>query len=372
MLLMPHISKYFVENFRNIGSLDVEPAPGLNAIIGGNGAGKTGFLESLSVLAHGKSFRTHKYASLIRESKQGFTLFATSDMDDGRSGVPVGVQRVRNGNFSIKLDGRKISSSSELARELPLIVINSSSFKLLEGSPRERRGFFDWLVFHVKHDFSSLWRQVTRCYKQRNSLLKRDKIRYSDLEPWDIEIARLCAIIDALRADCFSILLDELRRLLEGLGEQYSFLEDIDMKLKSGWREGDADYLAQLRDNFTRDAAYGYSALGPQKADLVIRSGRLPVDEFLSRGQLKLLICALYITEAKILIREAKKTPIFAIDDLPAELDEVNQRQLGVWLRELDAQVFVTGIEEGFLPNIQPAHHTKVFHVKHGVFEERV
>ncbi len=45
-----------VENLRNIERLNIEFAPGLNLIEGGNGAGKTSILEAAYLLSHGSQF----------------------------------------------------------------------------------------------------------------------------------------------------------------------------------------------------------------------------------------------------------------------------------------------------------------------------
>jgi len=375
---MPRLSKFSVQDLRNLGSVDIKPGPILNVIIGPNGAGKTSFLEGLGILAHGRSFRTHKYRSVIKQGSPCFTVFAKviPDSDTDLTEIPFGIQKFKNGSFQIKVDQKKIPSSSELAKQLPLLVIDSSSFKLVDGSPKDRRQFFDWLVFHVKQDFSALWKQVSRCYKQRNSLLRRDKITYSDIEPWDLEIARISRSIDKLRSECFHLLAQEYRVLTEKLGGKYSFLDSIELSYKSGWKEElvPKDYSEQLKENFGRDVANGYSTLGPQKSDLLVKSGKMLASEVLSRGQLKLLIAALFISEARILKLNVGKQPIFAIDDLPSELDQENQVQLGIWLDQLGAQVFVTGTDHSFISNIIAKNDdtTKVFHVKHGIVTDNI
>ena len=48
-----------------------------------------------------------------------------------------------------------------------------------------------------------------------------------------------------------------------------------------------------LERNFERDRMLTYTAHGPHKADFRIRADGAPVEDTLSRGQLKLLMCAL-------------------------------------------------------------------------------
>lgn len=362
---MAYISHLSVTSFRNLGSISIDPSPKINIIVGENGAGKSSLLEGISMLAHGRSFRTHKFRNLINSESSEFVVRGAVVMDDLRS-IPVGLKRGRRGPFVIKLDGRPVSSASLLAKQLPLLVINANSFRLLEGGAQERRKFFDWLVFHVKHQFQEAWNQLLKCYKQRNSLLRHDKISYAEIEPWDIEIARLSDSINDYRAECFAAFEAVYRETVGTLSE--GLFSSINMEYKSGWRSNSGSYRKQLKESFPKDRAYGYSTLGPHKADFSVMLGSAAAVDILSRGQQKTVISALYIAQAKVLNQFMGSRAIFAIDDLPAELDQQNQRLIGSWLTDLESQVFVTGIDALCTKQIWPENIelSKMFHVKHG------
>ena len=53
-------------DFRNYVALDFVPAPGLNVFAGANAQGKSNLLESIALLATGKSFRALRESELIR------------------------------------------------------------------------------------------------------------------------------------------------------------------------------------------------------------------------------------------------------------------------------------------------------------------
>lgn len=63
-----------------------------------------------------------------------------------------------------------------------------------------------------------------------------------------------------------------------------------------GW-DRESDYAALLERHFERDRALTYTAQGPHKADFRIRADGTPVEDLLSRGQLKLLMCALRLAQ---------------------------------------------------------------------------
>ena len=54
------IRQLTVKNLRNLNIQEKIIQPGYNIIVGENGQGKTNFLESLYILAYGKSFRDEK------------------------------------------------------------------------------------------------------------------------------------------------------------------------------------------------------------------------------------------------------------------------------------------------------------------------
>jgi len=370
---MPFVTRLSIQDFRNIGSASVEPSSGINVFFGENGAGKTSLLESISVLAHGKSFRTHKTKNTIRIDQSKFTLFTRVTNDEGTE-EPIGVERDKQGKQQIRVNGDNINSSAMLANRMPLIVVNADSFRLLEGSPKERRKFFDWLVFHVKHDFARLWKQYSRCIKQRNSLLRRGKISYSDLLPWDREIASLSDEIQRCRLDSFekfnTAFISRLKQLSDFEGsdiEDRSFVQGISLEYIDGWKGDELSYADQLAQSFDRDLRYGYTTIGPHKADIKIKKDSLLASEVLSRGQQKITVTALLMSEAQVFSELRGANPIFAVDDMPAELDVRHQRLLGKWLHDTGAQVFATGVESGFASIAWPdVNDIKVFHVKHG------
>ncbi|WNO09132.1 DNA replication/repair protein RecF [Teredinibacter sp. KSP-S5-2] len=369
---MPYISRLSITQFRNILSADISPSPDVNFIYGENGSGKTSLLESISYLAHGRSFRTRKYRQLVGRNCDRFVLYTDVVEQDQKTGV--GIERAQRGESRTRASGRAVSSSAELASLLPILVLNTHSFELLEGSPKIRRQYFDWLVFHVKHRFGQCWKDYTKCLKQRNSLLRSGKITYQNLEPWDQELTRLSEQIRELRADClrgvevaFAAILS---RAASRVGAGFSNVSDIQLVYDHGW--DDASTLTSLlADSFERDKKLGYTNIGPHKAQFKVMLGNANAIDYLSRGQQKVIITALFMTLARVFKDATLRSPVFLLDDLPAELDGSNRNLIQDWIREMNSQVFITGIEKKqLLAGSWLERQGKVFHVKHGTITE--
>ena len=357
------LSRLLIQQFRNIQAIDFAPATGVNLIYGQNGSGKTSILEAINMLALGRSFRSHKHKTLINHQADKFTIFAKLALEDGAE-VPLGIQRWQNGDLQLRANSQAIESVAELAQFLPVQVINAETFQLLDGSPKERRQFIDWLVFHVEHSFFGIWKAAQRCLKHRNSLLRRDRIDPFELSTWDQELVHLSEQLDALRSRVMALFVDRFQLF----AQEYLALDGLTLSYYRGWGQ-DRDYAQALLESRDRDQRIGSTQLGPHRADLKIQLEGRNAAEVLSRGQQKLLVCALKIAQGLVYSEVSGRKTLYLVDDLPAELDKAHRQMLVDWLYRMQTQVFITGVEAEVLKDPwvdKPELELKMFHVEHG------
>lgn len=362
------LKRLAVQQFRNLVDVDFVPSDGVNLFFGENGSGKTSVLEAIAVLGLGRSFRSHKHKPLIRHQHSSFTVFGRLHTEG--ADVPLGVSRSLIGEASFKANGVLVTSAAALAAYLPLQVINSDTFLLLDGTPNTRRQFIDWLVFHVEPTFFQVWKDVQRCLKHRNSLLRRDRIDRFELSIWDQELVLLTERIHALRDAC-------MRRFFESffpLLEEILVVEGLKLTYHRGW-DGDTSYADALAASYDRDIRQGFTHVGSHRADLRITLNGQGAAEILSRGQQKLLVCALKIAQGYVFSTITGRKCIYLVDDLPAELDEGHRALLVSWLTKMETQVFVTGVEKEPLVDSwknSSSMDMKLFHVEHGKVSQRL
>src|SRR3954463_4024198 len=120
------LKRLLIQNLRNLSSVDILPSPRINLIYGENGSGKTSVLESINVLALGRSFRSHKHKPLISHGLSAFTVYGK--VLTGDTEVPIGINRQQDGTASFKANGTIVNSAAALAAHLPIQVINSDTF----------------------------------------------------------------------------------------------------------------------------------------------------------------------------------------------------------------------------------------------------
>jgi len=139
---------------------------------------------------------------------------------------------------------------------------------------------------------------------------------------------------------------------------------EISVSFHQGW-DKNTEYADLLRENFERDRHLGYTFSGPQKAEFRFKANGLPVEDVLSRGQLKLLMCALRLAQGEHLMSQKERPCIFLIDDFASELDESKRALLAERLQQSQSQVFVTAITQEQLKQMQPGKH-RTFTVQTG------
>lgn len=356
------LTRLSVSGVRNLAPLDLRPDPGLNLVLGGNGAGKTSLLEAIHLLAYGRSFRGRVRDGLVRTGADALEVFAQWQEPGGarRGGL-----RHSGQAWTARLDGEPVQQLGDLCAALAAITFEPGSHALVTAGSEARRRFLDWGLFHVEQDsedaFRLVWRRYARALKQRNALLKQ-RAPGHQLDAWDAELAQAAEPLDRQRQAY-------VERLQPGLGELSTELVpqlgEGRFDYRPGWRRDQlslADALLLARE---RDLAAGFTSVGPHRADWRIEHGRRPGGETLSRGQAKLTALACLLAQAGDFAAQRGHWPVFLLDDLTAELDRGHQERLLARLRISGAQVFVTGTEaprgldaSGWIP--------AVFHVERG------
>ena len=350
------VQRFSARNFRCLGGIELEPDENYNLIYGANASGKTSLLEALAYLGRGKSFRGAPTTSLIRHGEEEFVLFGRLEQD-GRT-VSVGVRNSREG-LEVRVDGETVVGAATLAAALPLQVIDPDVHNLVGGGPEHRRRYLDWIAFHVEHDYLELWRRFRRALRQRNAALKTGDDA-SGLCGWNAEFVELGVRVDQVRRrvlESSTESLEEQGRSLLGSAVRFEYL--------SGWdRQRSLDNV--LEDNAARDRQQGSTQAGPHRADLRLIYDERQARRIVSRGEQKLLACAMILAAAETVQAELARPLLLLLDDPAAELDGESLQRLMHGVIGLGCQVIATSLEPDTL---QFPSAPAVFHVKHGELE---
>ncbi|WP_220719662.1 DNA replication/repair protein RecF [Agarivorans litoreus] len=346
-----------LQNFRNIKSANLSPNPKLNVILGQNGSGKTSVLEAIYYLGFGRSFRSNRASKVITYQQDSFVVFA--QLEEHK----VGLQKFKGGDTALRINKETVRSQAVLASLLPLQILHPEGYGLVDGSPKHRRAYLDWGVFHVEHQFHAAWQNYKRILKQRNALLKQTR-QYQDLQFWDKQLVELALVVSEQRKKYVESISDTLAELVTEFLPEYQF----DMAFYQGW-DDKAVLEELLKQSFARDRLLGYTQYGPHKADLKFKFDGINAVDVISRGQLKLFVCALILAQGQHAQQTSGKKTVYLIDDFAAELDMSKRQLLAKYLQHNGSQVFVSAIEEQMLDGFDLEGCT-MFHVEHGVISD--
>jgi DNA replication and repair protein RecF len=349
--------KLDIHAVRNIQKETIIPASAINFIYGENASGKSALIEAIYILGRAKSFRSATIKPVINFAQQHLIVSAQTSQTNGNT-FHLGIQ-LDGKSFCCRIDQQSTQKRSELAYALPLQLIHPKSYELLDAGAQIRREFLDWGVFNDDAKFLSAWRNFKKALSQRNSLLKTRGLK--QINVWDKELVYYGTIVDSYRQHY----LQKFKPVFIEIVRQFLAIDEIDLKLTSGW-DSARELQQVLTDDLDKDLRYGFTHSGPHRADLQLLVNNRLARDFVSRGQLKLLVMSLKLAQVQLLANEHSNMACMLIDDFAAELDVTNRAKLLNYLSAMDCQVFITATEITDFGDLSQIKNYKMFHVEHG------
>lgn len=353
--------KLDVLGLRNIQSATLLPSPTFNFIIGANASGKSSLLEAIFILGRARSFRTnHIKQAITFEQSQ---LIISARKQTALNVVSTLGMQIDSKNCLIRIDQQN-RHKADLAYVMPVQLIQPKSYRLLDAGPQIRREFVDWGIFNQEATFLKCWRQFNRALQQRNAVLKSRQVR--QLQAWDKELIEFGLAVTQFR----QAYMHRLQPVFVNMAEHFLGLSQIELRFEQGWH-AEYELAGVLAKDLEKDLRYGFTHSGPHRADFLVYQANRLAKEYLSRGQQKLLVLALIMSQVCLLDEQQQKACCILIDDLTAELDAENRAKLLKCLSRLGCQVFLTGTDLASFGDLTRLENFKVFHVEQGQIESR-
>ena len=356
-----YLTQLDIRQVRNLQEIKIYPSKGCNYIYGANASGKTSVLEAIYLLSIARSFRTTHIKHVISHDSPSLQVFARiyHNSENSALGLERSAKKTR-----IKINGSDVKQVSALSALLPVQIINPDVHKLLEQGPKYRRQFIDWGVFHVEHSFLQAWQQYYRVLKQRNSAL-RQKQNKNAITLWDKQLIDHAKTITLSRENYLSGFVPIFNKYVDQL-----MGVNVELNYVRGWNS-ELSFTESLHNSFDKDIYKSFTSLGPHRADLEITYNNILVQNCFSRGQQKLLVCAMRLAQITHLKENTGQQSVLLVDDLAAELDIKHRNNLIDLLIDTEAQLFVTATEQNSF-TLPSEIESKMFHVEHGILKEVV
>lgn len=313
------LDRLWLTDFRSYAAAEVTFAPGLTAIVGPNGQGKTNLLEAVGYLATLSSLRGAPTEALVKAGSERAVIRAEG-IRDGRE-LLLEAEIVPGHRSRILLNRQRLPRARELLGAIRVTVFSPDDLVLIKGGPAERRAFLDELLVAERPTRDRLRTDLEKVLRQRNALLRQAGGRLTaevatTLEVWD---ARLCTLGEALAAERSAL----VERIAPLLGVAYDQVAEVKSEVRATydapWRhEGLAVALERSRSD---DLRRGVTTVGPHRDELSLHLAGLPARTHASQGEQRSLSLALRLAGHHLVTDEVGTAPVLLLDDVFSELD---------------------------------------------------
>lgn len=324
-------------------------------------------LEAIYFLATTKSFRTTRTGNVIRlGSREVFAQGSCLENSISRT-LFAGLVGAEERKRQLLVNGQKTPFHDYL-QVLPVFAYSSARLEIVRGGPEERRRFLDRGIATLRVTYLRDLSRYARVLKQRNALIQRVRDRRDERESlaaWDEELVLAAAPIIAARE---AYVADLTAMLGELLAEHSAALADLKLTYRPAGITADPQQSrAAMRQARSREAAAGFTLVGPHRDVLEFALRGMPAAEILSSGEVKMLTLLLKLAKMRLYRQLVRRSPVFLLDDIDAELD------LGVMQRLLSSlmsfgQFFTTSAKQTIFRLLELGPHRRFLVREGGVF----
>ena len=307
-----------LKEFRSYHRLHVELGPNLNIIIGENGIGKTNILESLTVVSNTKSFRTNNDQELIHEGEEYSRIEVEADGNKYRVIIN------ENGK-ALFINQTSIKKSSDFIGKLNVILFQPSDLEIFGTSPRVRRRLIDLELTKTSKDYLIALATYNKLVKEKNNLLKNEKIDEILLETLNERLVE--PIMQIIRGR--EVFIDFINHYID---DYFKKLSNTNYTIRIEYKKAcEANYEAikdMLVKNYQKDILYRCSMAGPHKDDMVFYFDEHEIVNYASQGQKRMTVIAFKLSLIQYIIKKINTTPVLLLDDILSELDLLNKERM--------------------------------------------
>lgn len=340
------LKQLILQNFRNYKKAEFNFKSSTTLIIGANTSGKSNLLESVIFLASGKSSKAEKDIDAIRFSEEMARISGEVRGQSSEVSLEVVLTKGLVANIETPLKQFRINKIPkrrvDFAGNLSAVSFDPSDLELIIGSPSMRRTFLDDTLEATDGKYRKSLADYIKALRQRNALLdlvqKTGRRPEKQFEYWDnaliengnyitLKREEFIKFVNASKKDIFDcvIFYDHSTISRERLDQYKSAEEGAGVTLVGPHR--DDFYLEYF--NKEDETAHNVKSFG-------------------SRGQQRLVVLQLKITQMDYIEKERGERPIFLLDDIFSELDEGH---IGVVLSQIDKQqTMITTAHEELVP----------------------
>jgi DNA replication and repair protein RecF len=335
-------------NFRNLSDDRIELSPEMNLIVGLNGQGKTSLLEAVYVSCFSKSFRTSQLTECITHGAEAFRVGCRIP----RHPLPVDLEvRLTPGGKELRMNEKK-ASISDFLEGVSVLCITADHLRIITDGPEYRRRFFDGLMALFEPDSLAALASYRRALRQKNTLLKQDRVPVSTLESWNRKLIQEAKTVVRRRREFLNSLAGFLKT------DRFSrapISVEYEPSLDERQLDDEDELLDMLQKSLPREQVLGRSLFGPHLDQYHFRMAGKNVRRYCSTGQKRSMLLNIYLAMLQLFVREKGDWPVLMIDDVDLELDLQRIRKL-LELLDVRTQIFLSSSKAEIFEDLIGGH----------------
>ena len=166
-----HLKKIALLNFKNISQEELALCPGINCLVGDNGAGKTNVVDAVYYLSMCKSSLPMTDGQSIRHGADFFLVEGTYASDAGKRETIV-CSFSRKGGKVLKRNGKEYERLSDHVGLIPAVIVSPADSALISDAADERRRYLNAFISQLDRAYLGSVMRYNAVLAERNRLLK--------------------------------------------------------------------------------------------------------------------------------------------------------------------------------------------------------
>lgn len=330
------LEKLWLTDFRSYESAELPLAPGLTAVLGPNGQGKTNLLEAVGWLATTSSFRGAPNDVLVRAGASSAVLRCEGTVERDQPPGPEGEAapgrsvlieaEITGGRSRVLVNKQRLARARDLLGYVRVTVFAPEDLELVKGGPAERRRYLDEVLVALHPRYDLVRTEVDRVLRQRNALLRQVRGRLDEsagltLDVFDAKLAEAGEELARLRVALVERLGPPVREAYASVAVGAAARAGVELAHQSSWHGGEGGLAGGLAAARADDLRRGASTVGPHRDDLALTIGGLAARSHASQGEQRSLAVALRLASHRVVTDTVGVAPVLLLDDIFSELD---------------------------------------------------
>lgn len=342
-------------DFKNICDASLEFTPGLNCLVGNNGAGKSNLLDAIHCLSVGRSMTGVPDTMLVRQGAEMSMVRGDYIRRDTPEQLSLGLWS--NRRKSLRRGAKEVRLSEHIGN-FPLVASVPQDIELVRGPAEERRHWLDLVISQSDPRYLEALIRYNSSLEQRNRMLRENCMDLLLYQAVETPMSYAAEYIFRARTRLTDTLRDILRRSYAAIAGNDAEVPDLSycstLAPEPDSATPDPETLLRLlAESRRRDEAVHHTTTGIHRDDILFTLSSMPMRRTASQGQCKTFTLGLKLAQYEFLRGVSPVRPLLMLDDIFDKLDAGRVRRIMQLVTGGDyGQTFITDTNRHHLDTI--------------------